>query len=97
MPPPPARLLDFGCGTGWTSGFFARRGYAVTGVDLAPDMIGLARRTQMAPGLDLRFEVGDFDAVPAAESFEIAVFFDSLHHSLDERQARRGVVSVRKD
>jgi SAM-dependent methyltransferase len=87
LPPPPARLLDLGCGTGWASGFFARRGYAVTGVDLAPDMIELAGRTQLAPGLDLRFAVGDFDAVPDAESFEIAVFFDSLHHSLDEGRA----------
>ncbi len=87
LPPPPARLLDLGCGTGWTSAFFARRGYTVTGVDLAPGMIELARRIQTAPELDLRFEVGDYDAVAAAGSFEIVVFFDSLHHSLDEGSA----------
>ncbi len=42
LPPPPARLLDMGCGTGWTSFFFAKAGYHVTGVDIAPDMIGHA-------------------------------------------------------
>src|SRR5207244_11070644 len=42
LPPPPARLLDLGCGTGWTSVFFARAGYDVVGVDLAPDMIAHA-------------------------------------------------------
>src|SRR5687768_16803425 len=26
LPPPPARLLDLGCGSGWTSILFARRG-----------------------------------------------------------------------
>ena len=39
LPPPPARLLDLGCGAGWTSIFFARRGYEVVGVDISEDMI----------------------------------------------------------
>ncbi|MCB1577781.1 MAG: hypothetical protein KDI81_10740, partial [Xanthomonadales bacterium] len=37
LPPAPARLLDLGCGSGWTSVFLARRGYRVTGQDIAPD------------------------------------------------------------
>src|SRR5262249_27447677 len=37
LPPAPARLLDLGCGTGWTCAFFARCGYEVVGQDIAPD------------------------------------------------------------
>jgi SAM-dependent methyltransferase len=47
---PPARVLDAGCGTGRTTIELARRGYAVTGVDLDPSMITEARRE--APELD---------------------------------------------
>ena len=43
LPPPPARILDLGCGGGWTSIFYARLGYQVTGQDIAPDMIAVAR------------------------------------------------------
>ena len=39
LPQPPCRLLDAGCGTGWTSVLFARRGYDVVGVDISEDMI----------------------------------------------------------
>src|SRR5262245_48491762 len=61
LPSPPARLLDLGTGSGWTAEFFARCGYGVLGVDVAPDMIELARR-RLARSLDLRFEVCDYEA-----------------------------------
>ena len=41
LPNPPAKVLDLGVGSGWTSVFLARRGYEVTGQDIAPDMIAL--------------------------------------------------------
>ncbi|MFI5232633.1 MAG: class I SAM-dependent DNA methyltransferase [Gemmatimonadales bacterium] len=37
-------LLDLGCGTGSHAQLFAQRGYAVTGVDRSPAMLGLARK-----------------------------------------------------
>jgi len=85
-PPPPARLLDIGCGAGWTSDLFARRGYDVTGVDISPDAIELASGTYARN--NLRFLLHDFDDAldPTSEPFDIAVFFDSLHHSEDERR-----------
>ncbi|MBU1670848.1 MAG: class I SAM-dependent methyltransferase [Actinobacteria bacterium] len=88
LPPPPARLLDLGCGSGWTSVFFARRGYEVTGVDIAPDMIELGRRAGEREGLDnVRFAVGDYESLDVGAEFDCAVFYDSLHHSSDERAA----------
>src|SRR5262245_19051495 len=61
LPDPPARVLDLGCGTGWTSAFLARRGYDVLGVDIAPEMIRLARRLRRRERLaNVRFQAGDF-------------------------------------
>jgi len=42
LPPPPARVLECGCGTGWLSHFLARRGYDVVGTDVSTDAIRLA-------------------------------------------------------
>ncbi len=40
---PGARVLDLGCGTGHHARLMATRGYAVTAVDVSPDMIRVAR------------------------------------------------------
>ncbi|MFN8474210.1 MAG: methyltransferase domain-containing protein [Anaerolineae bacterium] len=88
LPPPPARLLDIGVGTGWTSVFLALRGYTVVGQDIAPDMIALAeqnRQRYSAP--NLTFVVGDFEGMEFSEEFDCALFYDALHHAVDERAA----------
>jgi len=62
LPPPSARLLDFGCGTGLC-----------------------ARENKKKEKLEnVRFIVEDFENMNFSEEFDCAVFFDSLHHSLDE-------------
>src|SRR5262245_19869395 len=85
LPPPPARVLDCGCGTGWLSYFLARRGYDVVGTDVSPDAIRLAEshamfRDAAAP----RFVVADSESLTFAAEFDAVVFFDSLHHAIDE-------------
>lgn len=91
VPPPPARLLDLGCGTGWTSVFFARAGYDVVGVDLAPDMIDHAEANRDRASVeDLRFVVCDYEDLPFDDEFDCAVFYDALHHAVDEEAALRG-------
>ncbi len=97
LPPPPARLLDAGCGTGWTSCFFAKRGYQVVGVDIAGDMIDLARDLAKRERLEnVVFEVHDYESMPFRDEFDCAVFFDSLHHSMDEQMAIKAIFNALK-
>ncbi len=92
LPPAPARLLDLGCGSGWTSVFFARRGYHVTGQDIAPDMIALAERNRAEAGLDnLDFRVCDYEGLGFDAEFDAAVFYDALHHAEDPALALASV------
>ena len=90
--PTPSRLLDLGCGTGWTSCFFTRMGYEVVGQDISSQAIELAREFAASEELDnLSFIAGDYESLDFENCFDNAVFFDSLHHSVDERQALESV------
>ncbi|MEU1186612.1 class I SAM-dependent methyltransferase [Streptomyces sp. NPDC005859] len=58
-------VLDLGCGTGSLSLLAAEQGHRVTGVDLSPAMIDLAR-AKLA-GRDAVFLIGDAAAPPVGE------------------------------
>ena len=90
LPPPPLRIVEFGCGVGWLSLFLARRGYTIVGVDISPDAIAtaLAQREAQQVGT-AEFVVADYEDFAAAEKFDCALFYDSLHHAEDERAAVR--------
>jgi SAM-dependent methyltransferase len=98
LPPPPAKLLDLGCGTGWTSLFFAKRGYDVVGQDIADDMIYFANQSRVKENIeDLRFVVGDFEGLNFENEFDCVVFYQSLHHSENEEKSIRMAYKALKE
>ena len=80
LPPTPARLLDLGCGSGWTTEIFARCGYDSLGLDIAPDFITIAQ-TKVIPNLPLRYACHDYENSIPFGVFDCAVIFDALHHA----------------
>src|SRR5579872_3254512 len=65
-------VLEVGCGAGVDLARFARGGADVTGVDLAPSAIELARANFSQQGLRCRFEVADGEHLPFADdSFDL--------------------------
>jgi len=88
LPRPPADVLDCGVGGGWTSRFLARAGYRVVGIDIAPKMIELAETDRLAEGLhNLSFQVAEYETLAFKEQFDAVLFFDCLHHAVDDRAA----------
>ena len=61
--PPPARVLDGGCGTGRVAIELARRGYDTVGVDVDPALLDRAR----AKAPDLEWHRGDLADLPAEQ------------------------------
>ncbi len=80
FPPAPAKVLDVGVGSGWTSELFAKAGYDVTGIDISPDMIALAKRRNCGA----RFLVTDYEIGPIADKFDSAAIYDAMHHADNE-------------
>jgi ubiquinone/menaquinone biosynthesis C-methylase UbiE len=101
--PAPARVLDFGCGTGNLAAHLQNCGYAVTGCDIADEMIMVACHAFEKSGVEwirlppnwrrLPFGDGGFDAVVASSVFEYLGDCDLAFGEL-ARVLRRGGVLI---
>ena len=79
-----ARVLDVGCGDGSLVRFMTRQGARATGLEI--DEGKLARARAAEPAADETYRVGRGEALPfEADSFDLVVFFNSLHHVPAER------------
>jgi len=91
------RLLEVGFGTGTDLLQFARGGATVTGVDLTPRSIALARRRFDVYGLTGEFAIGDGESLAFADAtFDVAYAFGVLHHTPDTDGAVREIHRVLK-
>jgi len=67
-------VLDVGCGAGVDLARFARGGAEVTGVDVSPSAVELARQNFEQQGLRGRFDVADGEQLPLADNTFDLVF-----------------------
>jgi ubiquinone/menaquinone biosynthesis C-methylase UbiE len=79
LPPPPTDVLDLCTGTGFAALICASLGHKVTGADLAPSMLNIARGIAAGRGLPTRFVEADAVAPPFEEAtFDVVVSRHSL-------------------
>jgi SAM-dependent methyltransferase len=72
--PDGATVADLGCGTGTLAVLLAQAGHRVSGVDLAPRMVGVARAKAADAGVRADFVVGDAATPPwAPGSFDVVL------------------------
>lgn len=86
---PRARVLDFGCATGWLTMALAQMGCQAIGVDVSPAAIRLAQAglAARAPAKNpATFVVYDGQRLPLPDSsVDRIVCFDAFHHVRDQR------------
>jgi SAM-dependent methyltransferase len=93
---PGARVLDVACGHGRHSVELARRGFRVTGVDLSPRSIDLARETARKENLDVDFVLSDARELDFESEFDAAInlFTSAIGYFDDELENQRVVDRV---
>ena len=96
LPAPPAKILDIGAGSGWTSCFYALSGYEVTATDIAPEMVELAKINAARYNVVLDAVVSDFESLLFENQFDAVIFYDCLHHAEDEVLALRSAYRALK-
>jgi 2-polyprenyl-6-hydroxyphenyl methylase/3-demethylubiquinone-9 3-methyltransferase len=76
-----AQVLDVGCGGGLLAEGLAREGAHVTGIDLAPGMINVARLHAASEGLNIDYQVQAAESVsPPYGGFDIVTCMELLEH-----------------
>lgn len=80
-----ARVLDVGCGAGLLSEALAREGAQVTAIDLAPDLIKIAKLHRLESGVDVDYRLCAVEALAeeAPDSFDAIVCMEMLEHVPD--------------
>ena len=79
-----ASILEYGCGTGFTTILLAASGYDITAVDINAEALQVVDRLAETRGLSLTTFNGEFGSVPdEGRTFDIVVFYEAFHHCLD--------------
>jgi SAM-dependent methyltransferase len=95
MRPPPARIVEFGCGTGWLGLMFAERGYEVIGIDISPDAIAMAAQLRDARGVTTAtYRVDDYEHARIDPPADYVLFHDALHHAESEAASLRAAYAA---
>lgn len=85
----PGRALDLGCGTGTDTIYLATHGWEVTGIDIVPRALALARRAAAEAGAEARFVHGDVTRVTTlgvGQGYDLILDFGCLHTLPDDRR-----------
>lgn len=97
---PGAKILDLCCGPGRHSLEFARRGYAVIGVDRNSQYLGRAEESARAEKLNIEFVLEDMRKFSRANSFDAVInFFTSFGYfdnPIEEKQVVDNIFSSLK-
>lgn len=96
LAPETSRILDLGCGTGYTTLELLAQGFTVTGVDLSAEMVaGLREQVADSDAERLSLKVSDVESFLEKETslFDAIVVSALLHHLYDYENVVRRIAA----
>ncbi len=92
---PIVTILDVGCGTGGHALSLAERGYHVTGIDLSPTMIDLAKAKQSSSRLD--FHTMDIRNLDLGKKFDACIgMFAVMDYITEDNSIHTALTNIRR-
>jgi len=86
---PPLRILDLPCGQGRHAIELARRGYDLTGMDLSPYLLDVAKARAKEAGVRVEWRLGDMRQAIGGDAFDVIInLFTSFGYFADEADDR---------
>ncbi len=91
------KVLDVGCGGGFSCEFMAKKGTITYGIDSSAKCIETAQRHSCKNGLDINYKVGVAESLPYQDNtFDVVICVDVLEHVSDYRQVVSEIYRVLK-
>ena len=86
----PCRCIDLGCGTGNYSIYLSKNGFDVTGIDISPSAIGIAKENARRKRMRCRFIAADVlhAGKQIQDTFDFAFDWEVLHHVFPQKRKR---------
>jgi 2-polyprenyl-3-methyl-5-hydroxy-6-metoxy-1,4-benzoquinol methylase len=86
----PCRCIDLGCGIGNYSRYLSKKGFTVTGVDISPSAIRIAKENARENGVMCDFIVADVLSAgdQIQDTFDFAFDWEVLHHVFPQKRKR---------
>jgi len=90
------RAIELGCGVGQACCYLARKGFIMTGIDVATTAVAMARQQAGQRGLAIRYECGNVSSLPEQIGpFDLILDGNCLHCVVFEHERANVYRSVR--
>ncbi len=90
------RILDLGCGGGDQAKVFARKGYEVVGMDIAPPLIEFAKRQFKKEGLKGKFVARDMRKIEYREEFDACLLLSGTFGFFGDDEDQKLLASIHR-
>ena len=91
----PGRAAELGCGTGTNVIYLARQGFDVTGIDIAPTALTIARDKAGTAGVKAEWLLADVTRAPNLKPFDF-IFDRGCYHGVRRTNAAGYVATLRR-